>query len=281
MNTETTLTLESIATFQQYISDRGRSAATMKAYGADLRELLRWSAATSSTPIESVSLTLDELEAAVSGFLRETRSTQSAATVQRRLSTYRAWAKKAGRMNFLSDYLLPTKVRPTPHPLPEGVEGVELMCEDASSDDEVALFALCGLMGLRITEARTARPSHLDWQSFELMVLGKGEKVRYVPVSPRAWKHLERCFVSRAESDDLLVQMADRTARKAVTDSGERLGFARQISSHDLRATFATAAYRNSKNLRAVQDLLGHADSSTTEIYTLVGPDAMREAADF
>lgn len=281
MSTTTTLTLDSIETFRQYISDRGKGSATIRAYSSDLRELLRWQAERLSIPLESVSLSLEDLERACIDSLNEARQTKSAATVQRRLTTYKAWAKKNGLTNFLSEYSTPPKVRPIPHPLPEGVEGVELMCLEAQSTDEIALFALCGLVGLRISEARAVRPSHLDWQDMLLKVKGKGEKVREVYLSPRAWSHLERCFVMHKQDDSLLVQMADRTARYAVTNTCKRLGFERDVSSHDLRATFATAAYRRSMNIRAVQDLMGHAQISTTEIYTLVGPEAMRDAVDF
>lgn len=280
MNTATTLTLESIEVFRQYISDRGRGPATMKAYSADLRELLRWWAKVQGSTIESVSLTLEEFGRAALDFLRETRSECSAATTQRRVTTFRAWARSHGETNFLSDYKVPQRTRPIPHPLPEGVDGVELLCDHARSQDEVALFALMGFAGLRISEARAVRPSDFDVHESILKVKGKGEKVRYVPLSERAWARLQDCYEARAQADLPLVMMADRTARLAVTRAGEAAGLERPISSHDLRATLATAALENTKDIRAVQEILGHAQVDTTQIYTLASVKSMRAAID-
>ena len=64
--------------------------------------------------------------------------------------------------------------------------------------------------------------------------------------------------------------MGDRSARALITRLGERAGLRRAIASHDLRATFATEVYNRTRDMRLVQELLGHSRLSTTQKYTQV-----------
>jgi len=66
-----------------------------------------------------------------------------------------------------------------------------------------------------------------------------------------------------------------------ITLLGERAGLSRPIASHDLRATFGTAVFNKTGNLRTAQELLGHSSSATTEIYTGVDLKQMRDGVDF
>jgi integrase/recombinase XerD len=80
------------------------------------------------------------------------------------------------------------------------------------------------------------------------------------------------------QADGQVIHYSNRSARKAITAMGKRAGLSRAISSHDLRATFATELVNRGVNIRTVQELLGHASVATTEIYTGVGMDAMKAA---
>jgi site-specific recombinase XerD len=155
------------------------------------------------------------------------------------------------------------------------------MIEASRSHQHRALVALCGLCGLRVAEAISVKLSDIDTKEMVLFVHGKGDKKRWVPLSDKAWRYLapaaaEAMIARRAR----VVTMADRTAREVITRLAVEAGLTRHVSSHDLRATFGTAAYAKTKDLRAVQDLLGHASSKTTETYTGVSERAMRDAAD-
>jgi integrase len=189
-------------------------------------------------------------------------------TTGRRLTSLKAFAKWAGWGAMLSDYSAPTPVRGKPHPLPEGIDGVKRMIAYAHTDRHAALVALCGLCGLRVSEALGVRASHFDLDEMTLTVYGKGEKERIVPVSNVAWEIIQipviRSFVSE---DAPVVGLRDRYARAIITRLAVKAGLRRHVSSHDLRATFATADFDKTLDQKLVQDLLGHAYGSTTELY--------------
>ncbi len=168
-----------------------------------------------------------------------------------------------------------------PHPLPEGIEGVKLMCQSTNDPSKRALFALQGMAGLRVSEARSLHSDNIDIQDMMLTVRGKGDKTRAVPISNSAWPFVLDAYKASLESGMPLVNLSDRGARKAVTAAGHALGFKRDISSHDLRATGATHLYNQTKDIRVVQEFLGHASSVTTQVYTGISIDAMRKGLEF
>src|SRR6478752_701308 len=96
-------------------------------------------------------------------------------------------------------------------------------------------------------------------------IKGKGEKIRVVPVSDEAWNVIaSRVTNSFCTGDAPVVGLKDRFARRGIKDLGKRAGLQRDISSHDLRATFATAVYDKTKDIRLAQYLLGHFSVETT-----------------
>lgn len=156
------------------------------------------------------------------------------------------------------------------------------MIEAAKNAQQAALVGLCGYVGLRVGEALSIRTDDIDMSSMLLTVRGKGDKTRTVPVSDRAWSSISSAYVVALGAEDRrLVRYADRFARQIITNLGTRAGLSRPVKSHDLRATFGTEVFNKSLNLRAVQDLLGHSNSSTTEVYTGVSMDTMRSAVEF
>lgn len=269
----TTLTSEVIGRFQSSLSARGRSDQTVKCYGSDLKMMLE--------ELQIVELPMDSFEDTAMEWLQEHRRTVAPKTTSRRLTSLRAFAKWAGWGPLLTDYSAPTPARGMPHPLPEGIEGVKRLIEATRYDTHKALVALCGLCGLRVAEALAIKPSHFDHENRTLVIRGKGDKTRVVPVSESAWSVLARP-VTRAfiEGDREVVGLKDRFARRVITELGERAGLQRHISSHDLRATFATAVYDKTLDLRTTQELLGHSSSQTTELYTGITMDKMRGAVE-
>lgn len=268
-----TLTSESIARFQNSLSARGRSDQTVKCYGSDLRMMLE--------ELKEPEISMEEFEDTAMEWLQEHRRTIAPKTTSRRLTSLRAFARWAGWGNLLDEYSAPTPARGMPHPLPEGIDGVKRLIEAARQENQIALVALCGLCGLRVAEALSVRPSHFNHDTRTLSVRGKGDKTRIVPVSELAWHYLA-APVTRAflDSDRQVVGLKDRFARRVITDLGVRAGLQRHISSHDLRATFATAVYDKTLDLRVTQELLGHSSSQTTELYTGVTMSKMRGAVE-
>lgn len=182
---------------------------------------------------------------------------------------------------MFTEYSSPTVPKGIPHPLPEGIEGVYRLIEATPDENRKALIALCGLCGLRVAEALAVKPCDFDLNNMLLTVRGKGDKTRYIPISAKAWTVLQ-FPVTRAFCNGGLevVGIKDRFARRVITSLGVKAGLRRSISSHDLRATFGTAVYDQTKDIRVVQELLGHASVTTTELYTGVTQAALRKAVE-
>lgn len=195
------------------------------------------------------------------------RSGASASTIRSRYfagKAYFEWAN--GSAGALLTYRLPSLPEPVPHPLPGGMDAVRAML--AVSRGEVQLIiALQGLAGLRVSEARALRTGDIDWNRRELVIKGKGEKTRRVPMSTELAGYLVDAKVTDIGHH---VTMSDRGVRLAITRIARKagvIGANGTVASHDLRATFATALYQKTGNILLVSRLLGHANVTTTQSY--------------
>lgn len=271
--TETTLTVESIDKYRNWCIARGQSSNTAKAYSTDLRMLLEFHSLTA--------IPADEFEMRVVMWLNATRGNAAPKTTGRRLTSMRAFARWAKWPTELSEYRAPTPGKTLPHPLPERLGGLLRLQAVAKNPEQEALVGAMGYIGLRVQEALDFHTSWLDPHEMVLRVRGKGDKERYVPVSARAWSAISTAYVKAMQGDGFLIHYQDRSARKCITSMGARAGLARAISSHDLRATYATILSEQGTPIRVIQELLGHANVNTTEIYTGVGFDAMKQAVEF
>lgn len=271
--TVTTLTYETIDLYRQWCIGRGRSENTVKGYASDLREFVKATGEVSQ----------EEYEELAQSWLNLYRAKLSPKTTARRLTSLRGFARWAGWGPVLEDYIAPTPGKTIPHPIAEGAEGVRAMIERAKNYEQAAIVALGGFVGCRISESLSLRTYDFDTQTMQVTIRGKGDKTRVVPVSPEAWVNIQSSWVlAHSKSDNKLISYKDRFARQLVTNLGVRAGLKRKVSSHDLRATFATEALdRTGGNIRVVQELLGHESVETTEIYTGVSMSAMREAVQF
>lgn len=271
---EMILTLDSIDNFRSSLSAKGRSENTQKAYTSDLMEFLAW------TPKP---VTRKNFDRAATDWLNQFKKELAPRTTGRRMTALRAYARWAKYpSNNLAEYKAPTPGRTVPHPIPEGIEGVLALLNEAKNNRQKALITLCGLCGLRVTEALSVTPAQFNVTDMTLTVRGKGDVTRTVPVSTRAWKELLPAVVDAVSSgtDKSVVGYKDRFARQIISDCAKRASLKRRVASHDLRATFATAVYDKTLDLRVTQELLGHASSKTTETYTAVSVNKMRVAAD-
>ena len=281
---------DSIEGLLKSMSDNAMSPNTIRAYRADLTGFAEWNR--SNLRIANLHnmpfLSMAALEKQAKNYLNYLRNNcwdqVAPRTLNRKASALRALGKHLGDPGFLSEYRCPKPAKAQPHPLPEGVNGVLEMLLAAPSDRHRALIALCGLSGLRVTEARLVTPSCINQPEMTISIFGKGSKYRTIPLGTTAWHFIKPAWVASVAADQtgdspLIGRMSDSGARKFLTRVGVKCGFDKKLASHDLRATFATAAYAKTKDLRAVQELLGHASSQTTESYTGISMDAMRAAA--
>ena len=269
----TTLSFEAIDRFRNWLSGTGRSDNTAKAYSSDLK-VFRESL--------GVNLPLADLEEFGMIWLGNSRKDLSPKTTIRRLTSLKAFAKWAGYGDILSEYSAPTPARSLPHPIPEGMAGVLRMVQTARLPHHKALVVLGGMVGCRVAESLSVCPRDFDTRERLLTIRGKGDKSRVVPVSARAWDTLLPAYLDAAciSARSSLVDVSDRSARATITSLGERARLSRRVTSHDLRATYATWVYDRTRDLRTVQELLGHASPDTTQVYTQITITKMRAAVE-
>lgn len=141
--------------------------------------------------------------------------------------------------------------------------------------------------GLRLSEL-CALPRTLDLTRGEFSVRGKGEKIRVVFLSERAKRVLqgylekrpdmeETLFVSLSRAGKVLGPITPRAVERLVELHARRAGIAKRVHPHELRHSFATDLLVNGADLRSVQELLGHANVATTQVYTHLTNKELRE----
>jgi len=136
--------------------------------------------------------------------------------------------------------------------------------------------------GLRVSELCNIDRDHLNLKRREFMVRGKGQKDRPIFISQRAADALEKylatrndgekpLFISMSVSDKSKIQrLTTRSIQRIVGRYARAAGITKHVSPHTLRHSFATDLLMNGADLRSVQAMLGHADISTTQVYTHV-----------
>lgn len=255
----------SIEQFHKYLLQGGRTERTARAYRSDLLGMTTWAA--------SLNAGFDSLDAVARAWLDVGRSEGKAPrTLSRRAASIRAYAAWAG-VAVLKDYRLPSVPQGRPHPLPGGLSDAAAMIDACDTSDDIAMVALCSYAGLRISEARSM--SRATISDGALVVLGKNYKIRRVPISSALIPVLE--ILDRGPAEPF-VRMADSTARRRWREIAAKAQLPGRTSTHDGRATLATELLDRTGNLRLVQEILGHASVATTQIYTGVTEQQMREA---
>ncbi len=186
----------------------------------------------------------------------------------------------------------PRKKRPLPKNL--DVDEVNQLLE-VNEDDPLAIRdrAMMELMygaGLRLAELVSVDVRDVQLRSGELRVIGKGDKERKVPFSGMAtewvgkWLRVRGDLAAPGEPalfvSKLGIRISHRSVQKRMAEWGQKQSVASHISPHKLRHSFATHMLESSNNLRAVQELLGHENISTTQIYTHLDFQHLAQAYD-
>jgi integrase/recombinase XerD len=264
----------------------GLSANTQAAYRRDLAALAAWLA---PTPLDACS-EARLFEYAVA------RPAGKATSANRRLSVFKRyfrWALREGRIQADPTLKLTAAKQPlrVPKLLSEAQVGALLAAPDVDTAlglRDRAMLELMYASGLRVSELVTLKSAHVAFKDAVLHITGKGSKARLVPFGEHARDWMARYLrEARAEilagrsSDDLFV-----TARGAgmtrqmfwtlIKRHALAAGIAVPLSPHTLRHAFATHLLNHGADLRAVQLLLGHADLSTTQIYTHVARERLK-----
>lgn len=213
------------------------------------------------------------------------RRGQSGRTIQRRLSALRTFCEYLLREGDLRNnpaigVRAPKTGRPLPQVLDADQLGHLLEC-DVSTPLLVrdrALFELMYSSGLRLSESVNLDLRDLNLRGGVVRVTGKGHKTRVTPVGKKAREALQQWLKVRPvlalQSQKALFvgrhgkRLSPRAVQKRLDVWAQRRGIGRKVHPHMLRHSFASHLLESSGDLRAVQELLGHSDISTTQIYT-------------
>ncbi|RDH13219.1 tyrosine-type recombinase/integrase [Tsukamurella pulmonis] len=197
-----------------------------------------------------------------------------------------AWVRSTGRRRDDPTAALlaiaPTPGRPRPCP-----ESALLVAVRRAGDRERLMLALGACAGLRRAEIAQCRGDALerDLDGWSLRVVGKGGRVRRVPLSDDLAEQVQARGTGWTFQGQMRAGRAIHGDRSAGHLSAGRVGeLVSELlpdgwTTHTLRHRFASAAYRADRDIRAVQELLGHVSVATTQVYTAVPDDAKRRAA--
>lgn len=290
--------------------ERGLSKATVSAYGADLKKYRQWLADHGINDITSV--TTQDVENYVA-FLDE--SGESARSKARRLASIHAFHRFAVNEHSIADDVsAQVKAPKGANTLPDvlAIDEVARLLEaipvsqnrapgDASlevPDDPVmlrdkALLEFMYATGARVSEACGANLDDVDTEARIAKLMGKGSKQRLVPVGSYACEAISRyvrlgrpILESKSKGPQerralFLNKRGRRLSRQSVWEiiriAGERAHIDKPLHPHTLRHSFATHLIQGGADVRTVQELLGHASVTTTQIYTHVSPENLIE----
>ncbi len=137
--------------------------------------------------------------------------------------------------------------------------------------------------GVRVSELANIRLNDIDFNDRKILILGKGNKERYVYYGSKCEKLLDKYLkMNHRDSSYLLIgkksdRLNEREIRSIVTDNAKKAGINIHVSPHTLRHTYATHMLNDGADLKSVGDLLGHESLSTTQIYTHVSNERLRQ----
>lgn len=272
--------------------ERNYSPNTIDAYRHDLHLLLNHLSEQGLTPTD---VKLDHLQRFAAWIHERGIGPKSQARILSGVRTFYHYLVVDGYLE-----VDPTELLESPH-LPkhlpeylttEEVDRLEAAIDLTSAEGHrnraiIEVFFSCGL---RVSELVELKLSNLFLNERFMRVVGKGGKERLVPISQRAVGELELWFDDRrrmrikpGEDDYVFLNRRGHHLTRTmilimVKRLGEAAGIKKTLSPHTLRHSFATALLRGGADLRVIQVLLGHADIATTEIYTHMDDESLRQA---
>ncbi|MDD3594645.1 MAG: tyrosine recombinase XerD [Candidatus Gastranaerophilales bacterium] len=280
--------LENLSNYIDYLYlERGLASNTEEAYRRDLVEFIDF---LDSNQIAS----FDEIKRTdINLYIRELRKKELApASITRKIASLRSWFKWMMGQNII-------KHDPTvslEHPklskrLPKviSVAEVDLLLESPLNILEKTIFEVLYATGLRVSEITSLRLDSINLKHSYIKCFGKGSKERLVPMGKVAKTVLTAYLEHRAEilaktnketSFIFISEKGKKITRQdiynLIIDAGQRI-LQKHITPHTLRHSFATHMLENGADLRVVQELLGHSDVATTQLYTHVSKKRLKE----
>ena len=268
----------------------GLAANTLAAYRRDLTLYAHWLAAEAALPLDA------STENHLRGYAVARHAGSKASSSNRRLTVFKRYFRWAIRERIVASdptlKLLSARQPPRmPKVLSEAQVEALLGAPDVSTPlglRDRTMLELMYASGLRVSELVTLKTVHLGLVEGALRVTGKGSKERLVPFGEEArvwlvrYQNDARAAILKGQTSDALFvtgrggPMVRQMFWKLIKQHALRAGITAPLSPHTLRHAFATHLLNHGADLRAVQLLLGHADISTTTIYTHVARERLK-----
>lgn len=283
----------SIQAFLDYLSiERGLSQNTISAYGRDMSQFVAFAKENGVLSVEAITDSL--LHKFLDG-LRE--AAMSPNSISRKLCAIRTFCKFACREGYIKKDFTATSdgmkgVKKLPHVLTVDEVASILAQPDAQEPAgarDKAMLEMLYATGLRVTELISLRLSDVNAGVGFVRCFGKGSKERIIPMGKVAIEYVNRYLLNgrpkfaRSGSSEylFLTNRGQRMSRvgfwKLIKKYGAKAGITKHITPHTLRHSFATHLLEGGADLRSIQEMLGHADIATTQIYTHVSREQLKE----
>ena len=269
-----------LSAFLAYLKhERGYSDKTLSSYQLQLSAVASQVAEQANHWVE---LTETQLQLHISSCRKSLKARSLALRVASLRSFYRYLVQQGKLKENPASYL---QVPKFDKPLPKNLDVDQVnhlldfdTSEDALACRDKAILELFYSSGLRLDELVSANLQDIDWSEALIRVRGKGNKQRVLPIGRMAvaaikdWLKVRSAYVGTEPEALFLSKQKNRISNRQVQQRvklwSERQGLAQHLHPHMLRHSFATHMLEASSDLRAVQELLGHANLNTTQVYT-------------
>ncbi len=269
-----------LSAFLAYLKhERGYSDKTLSSYQLQLSAVASQVAEQANHWVE---LTETQLQLHISSCRKSLKARSLALRVASLRSFYRYLVQQGKLKENPASYL---QVPKFDKPLPKNLDVDQVnhlldfdTSEDALACRDKAILELFYSSGLRLDELVSANLQDIDWSEALIRVRGKGNKQRVLPIGRMAvaaikdWLKVRSAYVGTEPEALFLSKQKNRISNRQVQQRvklwSERQGLAQHLHPHMLRHSFATHMLESSSDLRAVQELLGHANLNTTQVYT-------------
>ena len=280
--------IQYIADYLEYLeAERGLSQNTIDAYRRDLTSFCEF-----LYSIESID-NFDRIKRQhINYFIKELHDKNYIPTsVTRKIASIRGWFRWLTANEFITqDPSLGVELPKLTKKLPKvmSIQEIETVLKNNLSDIEISMLELLYGAGLRVSELTGLELNNIELNSRYVRCIGKGAKERIIPIGEKAKKSILKYLKHREliikkyklETKYLLIKDNGKKVTRQdvyvfIRKQGELLK--KHISPHTLRHSFATHMLENGADLRVVQELLGHSDVSTTQLYTHVSKKRLKE----
>ena len=285
---------------QTLVAEKGYSPHTLRAYRTDVMDFLEFFLAPTEEETDSLQALFAQRAGAVSRLdirhylADQVKSGKTKRTLSRRISGLKAFFDFLIRAGHLTAN--PTDSIPFPKlekkiPRVLSVDDIQRLLDHIPTDTWLdqrnrAMFETFYSTGMRISEIHGLNMKDIDFSRQMIRVLGKGSKERVVPVGKRALEAvksyrdrlIQPCVPVFVNKD--FNRLSARSIARILDQLVVRIGLGLNISPHTLRHSFATHMLDSGADLRGIQEILGHASLSTTQIYTHVSMDHLMAVYD-